>query len=256
MSNALTSGTTDQDGRDAAGTQTTGTPGAAGADAGEGSMEALRAENARLRDAQDKALAEKSTLEATKRENEALRARLSAPPTGAGAVGTDPRLVQQQAFMGRLQQHAAAAAADPGSDSALVVGLYAQNQELARRLENLGGLISVPADEQAKVRDLQNQYAQQGETISAATARRILKADQLEASQSTVEAKAKEQEAAEEARRNGVVATRTVGATRSDVIGKTMTMADWEGRIANMTPAELRAFDRKLEENGTRVLPE
>jgi len=255
MSDALTSGTTQADDRDAAGTQTTGTLSGAGADAGEGSVEALRAENQRLKEAHEKALAEKTTLEATKRENEALRARLSAPPTGAGAVGPDPRLAQA-AFLGRMQQHAAAAAADPGSDSALVVGLYEQNQYLARQIQNIGGLISVPVDEQQQVRDLQSQYAQQGEQISAATARRILKADRLEAQQADLAAKAKEQEAAEDARKRGVVATRTVGVSRSEIEGKTMTMADFEQKTANMTPSQMRDFDRKLATDGVQVVPD
>ena len=250
MSDALRGGTTGQDDRDAGGSPTTGTLAPAGADAGQTSVEAeLRAENARLKEAHEKALAEKTTLEATKRENEALKARLSAPPTGAGAGGPDPRLV-------RLQQHAMAAQADPGSDSALVVGLYSENQALARQINELRGLISVPADQQAQVRDLQQEYFNRGENISAETARRILKAEKLEAEATKVSATAREQEALEDAKRRSVVATRTVGVSRAEVEGKTMTMADYEAKTAGMTGSEAREYAAKLAASGTVVLPD
>lgn len=252
MSDAL-SGTMGQDGGDLAGTPGAGTPDLTGANAGDPSVAELQAEVERLRRAHEQSLAEKTTLEATKRENEALKARLSAPPTGAGAGGPDPRLAQA-AFLGRLQQHQAAAAADPGSDSALVVGLYEQNQYLARQLNNLGGLISVPADRQSQVRDLQNEYAQQrGEQISAATAQEILEGRRLREQAEKVAAASREQEAAEDARKRGVVGTRTVGVSRSEVEGKTMTMADFENKTSGMTPAQVRAFDRELATKGIIV---
>lgn len=246
MSDAMTGGTTGAEDRD--GTQVqTGTPEPAGADAGL-SLEGLQAKINELENFRSKALAEKDTLERLKQENAELRARTSAPPTDPAAAFANPGLGLQR----RLQEHAVAYAADPqnAQDSGLIIGLYSELQQLKRQNSELAHLVVTP--DQQRVIELQQQYAQRGETISAETARKLLTLDSPPKSNGTTRT-----DAAEDVRRaTEVVATRTVGVPASEVPQRTMTMAQHAAKTQNMTPAQLRAFDAQLVAQGTVVLPE
>lgn len=238
MSDALNGGTADDQVRDGAQAQT-GTDSSADANAST-SVETLQAENVQLRAVNAQALAEKTTLENLKRENAELRARGPVPPMAGAAGIQDPSVGLYQ----RLQEHAAAFAADPANarDSGLVVALSAQNQTLAQQVQELRSLVVTP--EQQKVMDLQHEYAGRGEKISAATARLLLSASQP--AEPVVPADPVGRERVQ-------VATRTVGVSASELASKTMTIADHTARTNGMTPSEKRAFDAKLEKDGTVV---
>jgi hypothetical protein len=250
MSDALrTTGTTGEDGG-----ELTGTPTLAGGNAAEPTQDELRAEVERLRAAQAQSLAEKETLEATKRENEALRARLSStPPTGYGApAGPDPRAEQQRALSARIMQlESAAAAGDP--DAQLVVGLWHDRNATRAEVQTLRQLIATPQEDQQRVLEIQQQMASQGEYVTPATAKKLLDLERLSAKSGSVQQRDAELRAVEDARSRGVVATRPIGVPASAIEGKTMTMSQFEARTANMTPAQMRAFDRELESKGIVV---
>jgi hypothetical protein len=257
MSDAMRAGTTAADDRD--GTQVqTGTPQDADGNAGGADVEALRSENERLKAAHAQALAEKNTQEALRREVEELRARVASPPNAGAAGVQDPRVGLQAIMANRIQQHMAAAMSDPANaqDSALVVGLWQQNQQLAQQIAEVRAMQAVPIEEQEKVLNLQREYAQRGESISPGTARKLLGIEKSGTSAQETKQRDAEQARLDEERAANRVATRTVGVGAGDVPQKTMKMSEYVRRTDAMTPKEAREFDRKLSEAGTQVLPE
>jgi DNA repair exonuclease SbcCD ATPase subunit len=252
MSDALQGGTTPPDGG-----EQPGTPEGAGANASEPTLEALQAEVERLRAVQNQSLAEKSTLERYKRENEELRGRLSTtPPTGYGPpAGLDPGYVQQQALRKRMAElESAAAQGEP--DSQLFVGLFRHNQQMQRQLQDLTGLLSTPQEDAERVMQIQREYAQEGEAISTRTAKKLLEAEKLAAKSKTVQQRDDELRRAEEARSRGVVSTTTVGVPAAALEGKRMSFDEFNRRTANMSPAQMREFDRDLVDKGVVVTPD
>lgn len=226
----------------------TGTQATADGNAG-ATLDELRIENEKLQQQVAQALAEKNTLERLKLENQQLRSQVSAPPTTGGAAGAGSAVGLHQLMAERIRQHAAMAAADPNAspDSALVVGLFQQNQMLGQQLAELRSLVI--SDEQQKVVDLQRQYAERGESISPATARKLLALDEKPTNSQT-----RRDDSPDDVRRaTQVVGTRTTGVSASDLAQRTMTLSEHAAKTRGMSPEQLREFDRRLEEQGTVV---
>ena len=244
-------GTTGQDGG-----EQPGTPVSADGNESQVDVAAIIAENEKLRAAQAQALAEKSNLERLKRENEELRSRTATPPMGYGTGGLDPQAQSQAAFNKRMNELAAAAAADPGSDAAIVMAMYAGNMQLAQELKRTQQLISVPFDEQAEVQRIQREMASQGENISAATAKRLLEAERLASGQSAVKAKENELRRVEEAKSRNVVATRTAPVTASEAGPVKMTYAEFGAKYDSASPAVKLEMTRKMNAGLFDLAPE
>lgn len=257
MSDALRAGTTGQDGGDdALSGALTGTPVAADGNAGGADVEQMQAELERLRRIQEQALAEKATQERLRAENELLKSQLSTPPTGYGNGYANPQQQQAIRMQERMLQLQAQAAADPGSDAAIVLALYGQNMNLAQQVNTLQGLISVPHDKQAEVLRIQNEARQRGELISPATAERLYEAERLTAQAGQLSTKEREQRAIEEARARGVVATRTAAVPASEAGPRRITSAEFSRQWDAMSPAQRTEFNRLMNAGQIVVLVE
>lgn len=222
MTTDQTTGTTAQNGGDAAVTQTTGTSEAAGRNA---ESEAERIKKLEAQVAQG--LAEKATLEATKAERDALAQQLDAMSRQPPTAGVDTVMANIQAKYQELL-YRAQALQDP--DAQFQLALIAGNQQQIAQARHEGAIAALPADEQDAVKDM----LRKSPNLDISTARQIVQGDLAKKRVRDYEAKEEEAKrfAEEQTRAAGAGTTAIRSAPATDIKTGTMKASAFNAQMA------------------------
>lgn len=219
------------------GTTADGNAGATGTTAGGNAEElaALKAENERLKQVQQQALAEKTNYEATRRRLEALESAGGQPPTTVA----DTRAQRLQAVHAQLQ--VLAGQGDPGAEWQLATLEEIKSQ--AARNQYLEELLTIPDSRRDKVAEMARQHR-----VTPKVAALMLKgqeASELEAKVAELEGRVKQEKAQQ------TVHTATVGVTASEVNKGIMKASDYQSQLKRLQEVGDMAGAKKLVEDRT-----
>ena len=210
----------------------------------------VQAELAETRRKFDELLRNKSNYEGWEREREDLYARLNQPPATGG--GQAQLVAEIQAAQVELQQEAAQGDRRAILMLSMLGALQQQPGQVRQELE----LRDTPESDRKEVERLQQERWQRGEKISVATAREILDAQRLRQQADAVKKREDELRRAEEARRQGVVATHVRGVPASELRSdQPMTFSEYRIAMDNAKSDEERDALIKKSKRGTNLVP-
>lgn len=205
-----------------------GKTGAEAAETPEQKIARLEADKAETQRKFDELLRNKSNYEGWERERDALLARLQPPMPDGGQSDVAARLQEAQLV---LQQEAAAGDSKALAMLVMMGALQQQPAMLRQEFE----LREVPGDDRKEVERIQREsWEQRQERITPGTARKLLDAERLQKQAADVKRREDELRRTEEARKQGVVATRPVGVPASELRdNQPMTYSAFRQAMAN-----------------------
>lgn len=249
-----TAGTPEHDPIDGNALEATGTADGAqdggNAEGVEGAVSAEeREELEQLRRQKGQWLAEKTGYETTKQELERLRA--SSPPPMDAANAQASALMQRLAAKEQELQYRAQVLND--DDALMQLAMLHQSRQQQQELAYRTQMLEVEREVRQDVERLMYEARMRGEYISAQTAQRMVQLERLASKAQALDNKERELTAANEAKARGVVATRTVGVPRSEVMKTELTSAEFGKEWDRLDAEGRRKLNAALNSGKVRI---